>query len=438
VAFGPADLLKTLQDLPTPGSYLVAYSGGLDSHVLLHAMAALRDQLGIPVRAIHLHHGLQQQADQWQLHCETTCAELNVPLLVEQLGLQPAPGESIEAAAREARYAAIARHLQPGEMLLTAQHRDDQAETLLLQLLRGAGVEGLSGMPPCRKWHAGWQARPLLAFSREDLNAYALDHALNWVEDPSNQDQRFDRNYLRHTVMPALQARWPSASQTLARSASHIAAAAQLVRDTADMDLESCQAGHGGLSVSALLGLPTARRFGAMRAWLRGHGLPVPERARLLEIDRSVLAASPGASPEVAWAGMVVRRYRDQLWLVSAHVTEHSQEPIAWPDQPSLWLPDGSRLTREAAEEGLPAHLWGQGRVEVRWRSEDFRCRPRGRQGSRTFKKLCQELGVPPWQRDQLPLVYVEDRPVAVADYCLCGDLSAIPGETCYRLRWST
>ena len=436
MAFATADLLQTLQDLPEPGGYLLAYSGGLDSHVLLHALAGLRDRLDRPVRAIHLHHGIQAEADRWQAHCEATCAGLQVPLAVKELALQPAPGESLEAMAREARYRAIAGHLQAGEMLLTAQHQDDQAETLLLQLLRGAGVEGLAGMPLCRAWRGGWQARPLLSFTRQELLAYAQDQALRWVEDPSNQDQRFDRNYLRHSVMPVLRARWPSAGQTLARSASHLANAAGLVRQVAAADLRDCTAGHGCLSVAALLELPVTRRHAVLREWVRAHARPLPDQARLLEIERSVLHASLGSSPEVSWAEVRLRRYRDLLWLTPLHESPGRFAAIPWPDQDSLSLPAGGALRREAAAEGVPARYWKEGRVEVRWRSEGIRCQPSGRQGSRSFKKLCQELGIPPWQRDRVPLVYVDERLVAVADYCLCGEFETGGQDACYRLHW--
>ncbi len=436
MAFGAADLLPVLQSLPSPVGYLVAYSGGLDSQVLLHAMAELRGEMKPPVRAIHVHHGLQAEADQWQAHCAAVCAALNVPLVTEHLEMRLSPGDSVEAAAREARYSAIARHLQPGEMLLTAQHRDDQAETLLLQLLRGAGVDGLAAMPLCRKWRSGWQARPLLSFSRDELVVYAQDHALDWVEDPSNQDQRFDRNYLRHSVMPLLQARWPAAAKTLARSASHLASASRVIRHAADVDRAACEAEHGCLSVVALLGLSAGRRHGAIRSWVRGHGKPIPDHAHLLEIDRSVLGAADDTSPMVAWAGVAVRRYRDQLWLLPAHEPDKPDRPVHWPDQRAVQLPDGSRMLREPAEQGIPDRYWAAGRVQVRWRSEDSTCRPRGRQGSRSFKKLCQELGIPPWQRDRVPLVYVDDRLVAVADYCLCGENEDQPGDTYSRLRW--
>jgi len=437
LAFATAELLQTLQNLPRPDSYLVAYSGGLDSHVLLHAMASLRDTLNRPLRAIHLHHGLQAQADQWQSHCEAVCNDLEVPLLSENLALQTVAGESVEALAREARYRAIAEKMQSNEMLLTAQHRDDQAETLLLQLLRGAGVDGLAGMPSCRPWQQGWLARPLLGHSREELRIYATDNGLSWVEDPSNEDQRFDRNYLRHSVMPLIQARWPSAGMTLARSAAHLASVSRELSDMAAQDLAACDMGHDCLSVSTLLRLPPARRLRTLREWVRRHAKPLPDQTRLVEIDRSVLQASAEASPKVVWPGAMVRRYRDQLWLLPEHENAAPSASIHWPDQDMLVLPGGSRLLRVPALQGLPASWWREHRVEVRWRSEDARCQPRGRKGTRSFKKLCQELGIPPWQRDHVPLVYKDEHLVAVADYCLCGEAETTDGPV-FRLEWQS
>jgi len=436
VGFGTTDLQQNLQAFPRPAAYLVAYSGGLDSHVLLHAMARLRGQLDVSLRAVHVHHGLQAVADDWLTHCREVCAALDVPLQVDHLGLQPQPGQSVEAVAREARYAALAELLQDDEMLLTAQHRDDQAETLLLQLLRGAGIEGLAAMPACRPWQGGWHARPLLATGREALHAYALDHGLQWVDDPSNQDQRFDRNYLRHTVMPTLLARWPGASRTLARSASHLAGAMHTLHEVAQADLQACTGAHGCLSVSALLGLPQQRRQATLREWVRRHAVALPDQARLQEIERSVLSAGPDSSPLVTWSDVGVRRYRDQLWLLPA-----TQGPLpatlAWPDRPELVLPAGcGRLRRTPAPAGIPDRYWKEGRVTVRWRSEGLRCRPRGREGTRSFKKLAQELGIPPWQRDRVPLLYVDGELAAVADYCLCGEPEVHPGDTFSRLHW--
>ena len=212
-------LLETLRQLPTASRCHLALSGGLDSCVLLHLLVQLRPQLPFELRAIHVHHGLQHQADSWQNFCEELCNGYDIPLKSVHLTLNVDSGESLEAVAREARYQAMADQMREGELLLTAQHRDDQAETLLLQLLRGSGPAGLAAMPPLARFDPGWLARPLLDCSRQSLEEYARRHDLTWQEDPSNQDQRFDRNFIRHQVMPLLRSRWPAAATTLSRAA---------------------------------------------------------------------------------------------------------------------------------------------------------------------------------------------------------------------------
>src|SRR3990167_5323944 len=233
-------LRDALQPWRSTAGWCVALSGGLDSTVLLHLLASLAQREALPpLSAIHIHHGLQAAADVWPAHCRELCAALCVPLQVEYV--QVAPGASLERAARDARYAAFAARLGAGELLLTAQHRDDQAETLLFRLLRGAGVQGLSAMPLSRALGAGQLVRPLLNCSRDELLAYAREHKLTWIEDPSNADERFSRNYLRRQVVPALLSRWPQAATTIAPSAAHLSEAAQLLDELAQQDMAPAQ-----------------------------------------------------------------------------------------------------------------------------------------------------------------------------------------------------
>ena len=323
-------------------------------------------------------------------------------------------------------------------MLLTAQHQDDQAETVLLQLLRGAGLHGLAAMPPLREWRGGWQARPLLEHTRKALAAYAADHGLQWMEDPSNADPRFDRNYLRQQVMPLLRARWPGMAKTLSRSSAHLANSADLLDAYLQADLDACSDSHGQLQVSSLLELVPVRRLAVLRHWLKAQGAPMPDTRRLQEVDRCVLQAGEDANPQVCWGGLALRRYRDLLALGAEHLPEPpGAQVIAWPDQLRLDLPPGCGvLQRSPAEHGIPDRLWREGRISVRWRAQDTACRPSGRSGTRSFKKLCQELGVPPWQRDYLPLVFADEQLIGVADLCLCGELPVTPGEPCSTLSW--
>ncbi len=237
MSFSPAALLSSILRLPRAPHFLVAYSGGMDSHVLLHALAQLRPQLpGIAVRAVHVEHGLHPQSAQWARHCMTVCAQLDIACEVRAVDARAPDGVSPEAAARAARYAALAEAVPCGGILLTAHHQDDQAETLLLQLLRGGGPRGLAGMAPVSRFGTAWLARPLLEFSHAALRAYAVTQKLQWVDDSSNVETRFDRNYLRHEIMPGLRRRWPSAGVTLGRAAQHCAEAAELLDGLAQAD----------------------------------------------------------------------------------------------------------------------------------------------------------------------------------------------------------
>ncbi|MEN9847337.1 MAG: hypothetical protein RL368_77, partial [Pseudomonadota bacterium] len=217
--FDPTQLLQTLQELPPCRRYWVAYSGGLDSHVLLHALAKLRTHCTAHLHAVHIHHGLNPRADEWAKHCQQVCADLGIPSTVHAIHIPRNTGASLEALARDARYAALKSIIGEGEVCFTAHHGDDQAETVLLQLFRGAGVAGLSAMPRSAPLGNGWQVRPLLNYSRTQLQHYATTQQLHWIEDDSNLDLRFDRNFLRHAVLPILRQRWGSLSPTLQRVA---------------------------------------------------------------------------------------------------------------------------------------------------------------------------------------------------------------------------
>lgn len=428
MGFDEAALRRILASLPRPSAWVIAFSGGLDSSVLLHSLARQQAALDVPLRALHVHHGLLPAAEQWSQHCESVCRELQVPLEVTRLNLQVPPGESLEAFARDARYAALAESLQPGEMLLTAQHQDDQAETLLLQLLRGAGIEGLAGMPRCRTWQAGWHARPLLDFPRAQLRDWAQAERIAWVEDASNRDTRFDRNFLRHELMPVLGRRWPAAARTIARSADHLAASLSVLQEEAQQDLHACRDGDV-LRQDRLLALSPARRAMVLRAWCAALGYPPPDQRRMRSIESQLASSSADASPRIDWGPVSLRRYRDRLYLTPNPPPLIPQGPFAWPEATSLALPEGcGELRLDACSPGLPERLWREGRVSVRWPVEGMRLHLPGRAGSRRFKKLCQAWGVPPWVRPYLPLVFVDDRLAAIAGFTLCGDIPSGEG----------
>ena len=437
--FAPDSLNQQLQSLPAVPHYWVAYSGGVDSHALLHALAALRNTLPGELGAVHVNHGLQAAATEWAAHCETVCRDLDVPLVGLTVDGRPAAGDSPEAAARAARYAALAHWLPAGHGLLTAQHRDDQAETLLLQLLRGGGVQGLAAMPAVADLGAGLLLRPLLDFSRRDLRAYADRYRLDWAEDPSNTDTGLDRNYLRQQIVPALRKRWPAVAQTLARSAQHCAEATRILEQVAAADVAGL-AGPAGdtLVLSCLQVLAPERRRNVLRFWLQQRCGAPPSTAVLSRILHDIPASRPDASPCVRWGGFEIRRYRDRLYLMRQASARIPGQRFAWSLSGSLELPDagGTLLANRASGHGLRANAIS-GPVEVAFRQGGERCRPAGRPQHHSLKKLFQERGVPPWERPRIPLIYIGDELAAVAGFWVCEPFCAAPGEPGFAIEWS-
>ena len=432
----PESFLESLKPFPEPAAYRVAYSGGRDSHVLLHLAASVADRLPCPVSAIHVDHGLQPDAAYWARHCEAVCAELGVGFRRLSLDLEVTAGESLEAQAREARYRALADGLGEGELLLTAHHREDQAETLLLQLLRGAGAAGLAAMPALSHLGAGRLGRPLLAVDTAQLAAYARRHGLHWIEDPSNRDLRFDRNYLRHRVMPLLAARWPALGRTLSRSARHCAEAQHLIDELAAGDLQQV-AGHGTLSLPALARLSPPRARALLRAWIGGSGFRVPDTARLDRLLREMTTAAADRNPLVHWPGAEARRYRDRLYLMPPLQLPAPGLCLPWDGVTPLPLPARlGRLQIRHGSGGIDPERWRKGPVTVRFGRLSGRLRLAGQGRSRGVKQLYQEWAVPPWERPRLPLIHVGGALAAVADLGVCEPFGSATGGPGIHIDW--
>ena len=432
----PQRLEAKLAALMPPGRLWAAFSGGLDSHVLLHAL--VRVAAGRAVRAIHVDHGLQSESPAWAEHCRAVCRHLGVELVTRRVEAQAEVGESPEAAARRSRYAAFSALLETGDLLLTAHHQDDQAETLLLQLLRGAGPRGLAAMPEVAPLGSGRLVRPLLEATRAELSAYARSERLDWIEDPSNREMRYDRNFLRHEIVPRLRERWPAVNTVLARSARHLAEAAELLETLAREDMErACGTWPRTLSVSVLLGLAPARQRNLLRYWLRCRGFGAPDTRRLQRILDDVLVAREDAVPQLAWGGCEVRRYRDDLHAM-AILGPVPVAPIPWDPRRPLDLPDGLGQLEAlpATGRGIRADVLLRGPVTIRFRQGGERCRPAPGATNRTLKKLMQEAGVPPWLRARMPLVYAGETLVAVANRWVCAPCGAVQGEPSMEIRW--
>ena len=383
---------------------LVGYSGGLDSTVLLHALAAVPAVRARGLRALHVHHGLHAGADAWATHCERTCAALGVPLVVARVRVQGGG----EGAARTARHAAFAAHLVAGEVLALAHHRDDQAETFLLRALRGSGVDGLAAMRRWRPFAQGWLWRPLLALPRAALHDYATRHGLRWIEDPSNAGTAPDRNFLRHAVLPLLRGRWPQAEAMFARSAALQAEAAGLLGMEDAALLAKAQPGTDGtLDLRALRDWPPARRARVLRRWIDQLGLPPLPAHGIACVEAELLPARPDADARFAWAGAELRKWRERLHAGWQRPPLPADFERRWDGRAPLALPTGDRLAL------VPLHPRGDAFVpdgfdpplRVGARRGGERIRLPGRTHSHALKHVLQDLGVPPWTRERLPLL---------------------------------
>jgi tRNA(Ile)-lysidine synthase len=416
---------------------VVALSGGADSASLLIAVSGLGSTFrSLGVRAVHVDHGLQPAAHGFRRACAALCAELNVPLAVISVAVEIASGASVEAAARDARYAALQAELQPGECLLTAHHAQDQAETLLLQALRGSGLKGLSAMPLCRPFGHGWHVRPVLEVPQDELLQFGARSGAPFISDPMNEDLRFDRNYLRRQVWPRIEARWPGSAIALSRTARHAAEAQELLDRGAAVHVSRLRDGEA-LSVPGLRALPSSERINALRFWLSDSGVEPPSTARLTEALRQILDAQGDHIPAIVWGERSLRRYRQRVYLTDA-------QPPRLDGKRSWRVESGSRidlgpnlgtLCWVAQSGGLDAARLPHSLI-VRRRDGGESLRPAPRARTQTVQHLCQSYGVLPWMRDALPLVFADDDLIAVADLWLDAPRRAGGTSPGLEIRW--
>ncbi|WP_232818152.1 tRNA lysidine(34) synthetase TilS [Zobellella maritima] len=413
----------------------MAFSGGLDSTVLLTLAARLAREQGRSVRAVHIHHGLQAVADGWPAHCVRVAASLGIKCQTLQVQVNLGPRISLEAAARDARYQALAGVMQTGDVLLTGHHLDDQTETLLLALKRGAGMEGLAAMPDIKPLGPGRQWRPLLDLSRLQLEQFAHQEGLSWITDPSNTDSRFDRNFLRNEVLPAILARWPAFNRTVARSAELCAEQAELAAELAEQDLTGMVGDHQSLSIAGLQELSAARRHNALRHWLQAQGVYC-SRLQLHTVWQEVALARDDATPLLVLGERQIRRYRQRLYVLCGEAVPRPCAGLA----ADTWLELGVgrlRLQYRSAEPGLSPAL-DPGQLHIAFGTQGVRAHPLGRAGSRPLKKLWQEYRVPPWQRDRVPLLFDGERLVAAVGVFICRDFASQPGGPSWQLEWQS
>lgn len=437
--FSPSALLDSIESLVprTSAELCVAYSGGLDSTVLLHALArAIADRAHYRMRAAHVDHQLHPDSASWREQCGRVAQSLRVEFVPLLVNVTASADLGVEAAARAVRYAALREILKPNEVLLTAHHADDQLETMLMALMRGAGLRGLSGVPAVQIFGGGWLARPLLDFGRAELEEWAHAERLQWLNDPSNENASFDRNFLRHRVLPALRERWPAAAHSATRSTAHLREAGRLLDVLAAADLETVAIGSC-LGMARLANLAPARRRNLLRHWIRQQGMRVPSTRKLATIERDLLIAREDRLPCVEWDGVQVRRHRGLLHCMRPLPPFEPADALSWNVSQVLELPAqlGRLRAQRDATAGLAAARLPDA-LQVQFRQGGEELQPAGDAHHRKLKKLLQDARVLPWWRDRVPLIYAADRLVAVGDLWIAEEFAARAGEAALRIVW--
>ena len=411
-------LLQRLATFPTPPRYWVGFSGGADSTALLVALSELAPDLAAEFHAIHFNHGLQTAADDWQAHCLSFCAERSIPLFIQQLELNVTPGQSPEEQARHQRYAAVEKLLGDGEIYLTAHHADDNAETFFLHLMRGSGMDGLAAIPPLRKIGKGWVARPLLEFRRQDLEFFLRQRNISWLQDPSNLNPAYDRNYVRNSLFPDLDKRWPGVVKRLNQTASH-------ARDFTTVLAGLLASRHGNiildnhtLALEPFIGLDPELQAMLLRQWLRDQEIISPPKQRLREfLNQLNTSEQAGKQPELRWARQLIKRHGKALWL----------HELPCPDQcPTRFWASGMNLDLgtdfgQIHLSGNPADIpdgWEIGPRRKGARMTQHTGGPR-----RKLKELMRECGLPPWLRSAVPVLYWQGEVAALGDWLLSARL---------------
>jgi tRNA(Ile)-lysidine synthase len=412
----------------------VGYSGGVDSHVLLHLCASLKTLKG-KVTAVYVHHGLQDEAALWAEHCKKTAENLHVNFIELRIDATAISGESPEEAARNARYAALKPLISVNEALFIGQHRDDQLETVLLQLFRGAGLRGLSGIPDTAFFGQGLILRPLLNVGKLEINEYAKIHDLQWVEDPSNQQDNYDRNFLRNSVIPLLKQRWVACDKTVARSAKHCAEAQVVVSAVAaELFYPVFNEANKTLCITQLQAHKSPRQQLIIRHWFQSLGLKMPSQAFVERIQTEVIAAREDSDPILLGQGCFIRRYRDKLYCLK----QSEQEPLPdmiWPiGQKAIEFASYHTLSYVPSSSGILHEQWQKAKITVKFRSGGEKIRLPNRKAHHSLKKLFQESGIPPWERELIPLVYLNNKLAAVGEHWISAEFYSEKPNSCVRL----
>lgn len=429
---------SSLASYPDADKYWIACSGGMDSSVLLHLFYLNSPRLKQPVEVVYVDHRLQQQSKEWGSFCGLLCQQYDFSFSSLEIDEEYKNGFSIEEWAREKRYELLADMMNENDILFTAHHQDDQVETFFLHAFRGSGPRGLVAMPGIRKFSNGFHARPLLSCTRKELQRYANEHQLSWKTDPSNDNIRYDRNYLRKSVLPVIEERWPAFRITIARLVRHQQEVKSLLDEIADNDLKQAITEKTYvINIDAINDYSNARKKNLIAYWLKKLDMNLPASRHLNQIITDVLDSEPDKAPCVNWHGVEIRRYRNMLYAMNS-LLEHDQSiHYVWKINQPFQLSEESLVASSSKGQGILKECIENQTVEIRYRQGGEKIRPENQSMTKSVKQLFQEKGVLPWHRDRIPLIYIDDQLALIPGICVDEKFCAKENEAAWDIRWS-
>lgn len=432
------NFISLLSSFPDVEKFWIACSGGMDSSVLLHLFYSNKSQIKQSLEVIYVNHGLQEKSVDWGEFCKKQCQHYEIPFTQLEINEECPKGVSIEEWAREKRYSLIAQTMNKNDVLFTAHHQDDQVETFFLQALRGAGPRGLVSMPSIKKFVNGFHARPLLQFQRSEIQRYANDNDLVWHDDNSNYDTRYDRNYLRHKILPRIEERWPAYRETISRTINHQNEYKSLLDEIAYNDMKlALHKNNMCLSLEIIQKLSFERQKNLVFVWLDELRLDSPGSKHMAQIISDIINSTTDKSPCVNWKDVEVRRYRNLLYASKIMNKHNVKIKFDWDPESPLTILEETLIAKPEIGKGISKANTKNAKFVVRYRQGGEKIHPDNLAHSKTVKQLFQERGVLPWQRDRIPLIYINEKLAVIPGFCVDKNYSAAKDESSWDIQWS-
>ena len=437
-ALSDDSFLSILEQYQNSDKFWIAFSGGMDSSVLLHLFYTNKKKIKHDMEVVYVDHGLQAEAADWAKFCQEQCKQYDIPFTQLEINESCPKGESVEAWAREKRYKLIENLMEENDVLFTGHHQDDQVETFFLQAFRGAGPRGLASMPSIKKKNNTFLARPLLNFSRKELARYAEEHKLSWQDDKSNVDERYDRNYFRHKLAPVIEERWPAYRETFSRLISHQKETKVLLDELAEEDIKAAKITESsGLDVRVIKTLSHARQKNLLFVWLEQLGLQAPGSRNIEKVISDIVYSEIEKSPCVNWGDVEIRRFKNIIYAQTVMSEVDNNLEYQFQPENSLSLFEEMLVAKEEQGKGISKSRIKGNELIVRFRKGGEKIKPNSSTQNKTIKKLFQERSVLPWYRDRIPLIYVNDELAAIPGFCVANKFMAEKDEASWDIQWS-